>query len=119
MTLPSYAGYVIVPLHLVAGFLFALIPGSVYQSGYYAAYGAIAVVLAATVFTYGWLTGAQPAGFGVVWLQVLLAAAVAAVPFFAVEFSAAWHALLYVPIMGASLLACLITGHVVLLIVRP
>ena len=119
MTLPNYAGYVIVPLHLVAGFLFALIPGSVYQSGYYAAYGAIAVVLAATVIAYGWFIGVQPVGFGVVWLQVLLATAGAAALFFVVPFSSAWHALLYVPIMGASLVACLITGHVVLLIVRP
>ncbi len=118
MTLPSYAGYVIVPLHLLAGALFWLIPGSVYHSGYYATYGAIAVLLVATVITYGWLVSALAPGFGTVWLQVLLAAVVVAALFFVIDFSDPWHAIVYLPIMGASLLACLITAHMVLLIAR-
>jgi hypothetical protein len=119
MNLPSYAGYAIVPLHLLAGALFWLIPGSVYHSGYYATYGAIVVLLAATVVTYGWLAAALAPGFGTVWLQVVLAAVVVVALFFVIDFSDPWHAIVYLPIMGGSLLACLITAHVVLLIARP
>jgi hypothetical protein len=119
MTLPAYAGYVIVPLHLAAGFLFAAIPASVYQPGYYAAYGGIVVLLVVTAVVYGTLVWMQAPGFGSLWLQFLLAGIAVAVPFFVVEFSNSWHAILYLPIMGASLIACLVIGHVVLFTVRP
>lgn len=118
MTLPSYAGHAIVPLHLLAGALFWLIPGSVYQTGYYATYGAIVVLLAVAVITYGWLVAALVPGYGTIWLQVLLAAVGVVALFFVIDFSDPWHAIVYLPIMGASLLACLITAHAVLLIAR-
>ncbi|MGF1631636.1 MAG: hypothetical protein ACFCUT_19345 [Kiloniellaceae bacterium] len=78
-----YAGYVIVPLHLVAGFLFALLPASPYQQGYSATYGAIALL-----------------------------------PFFLRDFSDAWHAIVYPLILGGSLLACLVVGHLTVMISR-
>jgi hypothetical protein len=119
MTQPSYAGYVIVPLHLAAGFSFALIPASVYQPGYHAAYGGLVVLLVATAGIYGSLVRRQAPGFGVIWLQVLLAGIAVAVAFFTVEFSSAWNAILYLPIMGASLVACLVIGHVVRFTLKP
>ncbi|MEO3429226.1 hypothetical protein AAFN88_10240 [Pelagibius sp. CAU 1746] len=119
MTLPSYAGYAIVPLHLLAGALFWLIPGPVYHAGYYATYGAIAVLLAATVAAYGWLAAALTPGFGTVWLQVALAAVGVAALFFVIDFSDPWHAIVYLPVMGGSLLACLITAHAALFMAKP
>ncbi len=118
MTLPSSAGYAIVPLHLLAGALFWLIPGSVYNSGYYATYGAIVVLLVATVISYGWLVSALSPGYGTVWLQVTLAAVVVVALFFVIDFSDPWHAIVYLPIMGASLITSLITAHAVLFIAK-
>ncbi|WP_193371391.1 hypothetical protein [Pelagibius marinus] len=119
MTLPSYAGYVIVPLHLLAGALFGLIPGSPYHSGFYATFGAIAVLLVTTLATYGWLVSALKPSYGAVWLQVLLAAVVVVALLFLVDFNDLWHAIIYLPIMGGSLLACLVTAHVILFAARP
>ena len=112
MTLSTYAGYVIVPLHLAAGFLFGVLPGSVYQPGWYTGYGAILTLLAATLWFYVWAVRCARPGRGVVWLQVLLAVLAAAVPFFTVDFADAWHAIVYLPILGGSLLACLVAGLV-------
>lgn len=118
MTLPSYAGYVIVPLHLLAGALFWLIPGSPYHSGFYATFGAIGVLLVVTVVTYGWLVSALKPGFVTVWLQVALAAVAVVALLFVIDFNDLWHAIIYLPIMGGSLLACLITAHVILFAAR-
>lgn len=112
MTLPSYAGYAIVPLHLLAGSLFALLPGSVHLSGWYAGYGAILTILATTVVFYAWQTRRAQPGKRSIWLQILLAALAAALPFFLVDFADPWHAIVYLPILGGSLLACLIAGHI-------
>lgn len=119
MTLPSYAGYAVVPLHFVAGVLFSIIPASPYQQGYYATFGAIVVLLAATVITYGRLISALAPGFGAVWLQVSLAAVVVVALFFVIDFNDPWHAIVYPLVLGGSLVVCLGVGHAVLLIARP
>jgi hypothetical protein len=59
MKLPRLAGHAIAPLHLVAGFLFALLPASPYDNGTYAVYGAILVVVATAVVVAGWIA-AEP-----------------------------------------------------------
>jgi hypothetical protein len=110
MTLPRHAGYVIAPLHLVAGFLFALLPGSPYDKGYYAVYGAILVVLAIAVLASGWIAAVQRPGAGALALQIGAAAMAVAVPFFLVDFSDPWHAILYLPIMAGSLIACFVAA---------
>lgn len=110
MKLPRQAGYVIAPLHLVAGLLFALLPASPYAKGYYAGYGAILVVSAVAVLAFGWIAAAQRPGAAVLAAQLAVAALAAVVPFFLVGFSDPWHATLYLPIMGASLVACLIAA---------
>ena len=119
MILPSYAGYVIVPLHLVAGALFALVPPSPYKAGYYATYGAIVTLLAVTLGLYIWLLWTSRPGYGTVWLQFLLATLSAAGLFFLLEFNSPWHAIVYPLMLGASLLLCLVIGHLVLFILRP
>jgi hypothetical protein len=110
MTLPRHAGYVIAPLHLVAGFLFALLPGSPYDKGYYAVYGAILVVLAIAVLAFGWIAAVQRPGAGALALQIGAAAVAVAVSIFLVDFSDPWHAILYLPIMGGSLIACVVAA---------
>jgi len=110
MKISKHAGIAIAPAHLCAGFLFALLPASPYQQGYYAGYGAILVVLAGTLMFYGWAVRAAAIGPGLVCLQVLAAAVAAAVPLFLVDFSDPWHAIVYLPILGASLLLCLVVG---------
>ena len=106
MKLPCHAGYVIAPLHLAAGSLFALLPSSPYAAGY----GAILVVLGVAVVAYGWIATAQRLGAGTMALHLVSAAAAALAPFFLVDFSDPWHAIVYLPIMGGSLLACLIAA---------
>jgi hypothetical protein len=110
MNLPAIAGYVIAPLHLVAGLLFILLPATPYQKGWETVYGVIALLLVTTVVVYGSILRRQRLGVGIVLLQVLAAALAAAVPFFTVDFSALWHALVYPLILGSSLLACLVVG---------
>ncbi|WP_282608498.1 hypothetical protein [Pelagibius sp. Alg239-R121] len=118
MTLPTYATYLIVPLHLIAGFLFGLIPSSVYHPAYYGAYSGIVLTLVVTVVVYGMLVQHQQPGFVVVWLQCFLALLAVAIPFFTLDFSDLWHALMYPLIMGGSLVACLVVAHIVLLTTR-
>jgi hypothetical protein len=114
----NYAGYVIAPLHLVAGFLFALLPDSPYQQGYSAIYGTIATLLVTTVVAYHWILRAWPPGLGAVWGHLLLATAAATLPLYLVDFSNAGHAIVYPLILGASLLACLVVGHLTVLLSR-
>jgi len=113
-----YAGYVIAPLHLVAGLLFILLPATPYQKGWETVYGAIALLLVTTVVVYGSILQAWRPTLGAVWGQLLLAALAAALPFFLIDFSDAWHAIVYPLILGASLLACLVVGHLVLVLSR-
>lgn len=119
MTLPSHAGFVIVPLHLVAGYLFGLIPASVYQPGYYAVYGGIVMTLLVTLVVYGTVLWHQQPGMGTLWLHFLLGIFAVALPFFTLDFKDTWSAIIYLPIMGGSLAACLIVGHVVVFAARP
>ncbi|WP_299391190.1 hypothetical protein [Pelagibius sp.] len=111
MTLPSYATYAVVPLHLAAGFLFALVPASVYHQSYYPVFGAIVLTLLVTVVVYGYTVWQLQPGFAVLWFQFLLVLLAVAVPFFTVDFGDAWTAIVYLPIMGGSALACLLVGH--------
>jgi len=113
MTLLSNVGYGIVPLHLGAGLLFALLPASPYQAGYYALYGGILTLLAAAVVFYGWAVRHCGINRAAVCLQVLLACLAVAVPLFLIDFSDPWHAILYLPILGGSLLVCLVAGLLV------
>lgn len=110
MTLSACAGYVIAPLHLVAGLLFVLLPATPYQKGWETVYGAIGLLLVTTVVVYGSLLRRQRLGAGIVLLQVLAAALAATLPFFTVDFSDPWHALTYPLLLGSSLLACLVVG---------
>ncbi len=110
MVLPQ-ASYLIVPAHLVVGSAFALIPSSVYHPAYQATYGAIALLLIVTLIVYGSLLRRRRPALGTLWLQALLSLLAVAIPFFLVDFSDPWHAIVYLPIMGGSVLACLIVGH--------
>ena len=55
---------------------------------------------------------------GMLWLHFLLAALATALPFFTVDFKDTWSAIIYLPIMGGSLLACLVVGHAVVFAAR-
>ncbi len=112
MKLLRQAGYAIAPLHLVAGFLFALLPGSPYDKGYYTVYGVILVVLAIAALSFGWFCAVQRPGAGALALHLGAAALAVALPFFLVDFSDPWHAILYLPIMASSLIVCLIAALV-------
>jgi hypothetical protein len=108
MKLPRLAGHAIAPLHLVAGFLFALLPASPYDNGTYAVYGAILVVLATAVL----VAAVQRPGAGALALQLGAAALAVALPFFRVDFSDLWHANVYQPIMAGSVIVCLLAALV-------
>jgi hypothetical protein len=112
MKLPRLAGHAIAPLHLVAGFLFALLPASPYDNGTYAVYGAILVVLATAVLVAGWIAAVQRPGAGALALQLGAAALAVALPFFLVDFSDTWHAIVYLPIMAGSVIVCLLAALV-------
>ena len=118
MTLPSYAGYIVAPLHLVAGLLFGLIPASVYHPAYYAVYGGIVLTLVVTAVVYGTVIWHQQPGMAVLWLHFLVALVAVAIPFFTVSFDNTWSLIIYPLIMGGSLLACLVVGHAVIFAAR-
>jgi len=112
-------GYLIAPLHLLAGYVFPQLPGSMMQPGRDALYGALLVLLGVTAVFYGRMVWLQVPRFRIVWQQVALAALAAAVPFFTVDFNDPWHAIVYPLILGGSLVVCLAVGHAVLFIARP
>ncbi|TQV78488.1 hypothetical protein [Denitrobaculum tricleocarpae] len=118
MKLSSYATYVIVPLHLISGCLFGLLPNSPYDSAYYSLYSAIVLLLVLTVVVYGMLVHYLRPGVALIWIQCGIASMVAAVPAYALEFSDPWHLLMYPLVQGASLLACLLVGNAVALMAR-
>lgn len=112
-------GYLIVPLHLVAGYLFPLLPGSAMKPGQDALYGALLALLGVTAVFYGRIVWLRVPRFRIVWQQVALAGLAAAVPFFTIDFNDPWHAIVYPLILGGSLVVCLGVGHAVLFIARP
>ncbi len=118
MKLSSYTTYVIVPLHLIVGCLFGLIPNSPYASSYYSFYSAIVLLLVLTVVVYGILVNYLRPGIALIWVQCGIALMVTAIPFYTLDFSDPWHLLMYPLIQGTSLLACLLVGNIVALMAR-